>query len=77
MCDWEAIHFKCGHSMRRLFRYCHFARNDINHQCMGPWALKREWNNPYALCDRCYERIREQEAQQAQNSSQQRTGARG
>ncbi|KAL2758640.1 hypothetical protein ACRALDRAFT_207778 [Sodiomyces alcalophilus JCM 7366] len=32
MCDWEEFLFTCSHSTVRLKAYCHFARNDPNHQ---------------------------------------------
>ncbi|KAB8437346.1 hypothetical protein FH972_025026 [Carpinus fangiana] len=33
MCQYEETTFRCGHRLRRLTKYCHFARNDPNHQC--------------------------------------------
>ncbi|KAK8231424.1 hypothetical protein HDK77DRAFT_485630 [Phyllosticta capitalensis] len=53
MCQYEAIHFNCGHVCRRLIKYCHFARNDPNHQCFGAWSIKREWRQPYENCHAC------------------------
>ncbi|KAF1810411.1 hypothetical protein P152DRAFT_97490 [Eremomyces bilateralis CBS 781.70] len=43
MCFYEHIVFACGHSMRRLARHCHFARNDPNHQCFGVAVVVRQW----------------------------------
>ena len=53
MCYYERIHFKCGHIKTRLFQHCHFARNDLNHQCFGAWNIKREWENHQLVCDNC------------------------
>ncbi|KAI4846662.1 hypothetical protein E4T44_04936 [Aureobasidium sp. EXF-8845] len=50
MCQYENIHYGCGHAARRLIKHCHFARNDPNHQCFGAWSVKREWSNPTEYC---------------------------
>ncbi|RTE72530.1 hypothetical protein BHE90_013050 [Fusarium euwallaceae] len=43
MCDWEEFLFLCNHSTLRLKSYCHFARNDPNHQCFGVKVLRNSW----------------------------------
>ena len=53
MCQYESIHFSCGHVGRRLIKHCHFARNDPNHQCFGAWSIKREWTQPRENCAAC------------------------
>ncbi|THW21456.1 hypothetical protein D6C77_02758 [Aureobasidium pullulans] len=53
MCQYENIHYGCGHAVRRLIKHCHFARNDPNHQCFGAWSVKREWSNPTEYCRNC------------------------
>ncbi|KAF2790680.1 hypothetical protein K505DRAFT_250649 [Melanomma pulvis-pyrius CBS 109.77] len=54
MCHYEIINFiRCGHQDKRLTRYCHFARNDPNHQCFSPWQIEREWDHPKIECDKC------------------------
>ncbi|KAG9959816.1 hypothetical protein KCU61_g7163, partial [Aureobasidium melanogenum] len=53
MCQYENIHYGCGHTVRRLIKHCHFARNDPNHQCFGAWSVKREWSNPTEYCRNC------------------------
>ncbi|KAL2354040.1 hypothetical protein BJ546DRAFT_92182 [Cryomyces antarcticus] len=60
MCQYEAIHFKCSHTGRRLIKYCHFARNDQNHQCFGVWSIKRQWSQPQENCQTCISRGRPQ-----------------
>ncbi|KAF6816262.1 hypothetical protein CSOJ01_03111 [Colletotrichum sojae] len=52
MCDFEEFLFTCNHSIVRLKSYCHFARNDPNHQCFGVKVLRNSWqqNTP---CDNC------------------------
>ncbi|KAF2208786.1 hypothetical protein CERZMDRAFT_17223, partial [Cercospora zeae-maydis SCOH1-5] len=47
------IHFHCGHASRRLIKHCHAARNDANHQCFGPWAIKRQWSFANQICEQC------------------------
>ncbi|KAJ9626543.1 hypothetical protein H2203_004176 [Taxawa tesnikishii (nom. ined.)] len=56
MCKYEIVYFACGCGMKRLVEYCHFARNDINHQCFGAWGIKREWRNEYEYCEPCQKR---------------------
>lgn len=53
MCYYEKIDFRCGHSQYRKIEYCHFARNDPNHQCFGPWNVKRSWKQDKDDCDAC------------------------
>ncbi|KAH6609588.1 hypothetical protein Trco_002934 [Trichoderma cornu-damae] len=43
MCDWEEFLFTCNHSQVRLKSYCHFARNDPNHGCLGVKVLRNSW----------------------------------
>ncbi|KAI1502793.1 hypothetical protein F5X99DRAFT_377411 [Biscogniauxia marginata] len=53
MCDWEEFLFVCNHSTLRLKSYCHFARNDPNHQCYGVKMLRDSWLQEGQLCDDC------------------------
>lgn len=53
MCDWEEFLFECGHSTVRLKSYCHFARNDPNHQCLGVKVLRESWKQDGQLCESC------------------------
>ncbi|RYP18938.1 hypothetical protein DL765_003616 [Monosporascus sp. GIB2] len=53
MCDWEEFLFVCNHSVLRLKSYCHFARNDPNHQCLGVKVLRDSWYQEGMLCDGC------------------------
>ncbi|KAH9900143.1 hypothetical protein F4778DRAFT_782257 [Xylariomycetidae sp. FL2044] len=53
MCDWEEFLFVCRHSTLRLKSYCHFARNDPNHQCLGVKKLRDSWYQDNQLCDDC------------------------
>ncbi|SMQ46295.1 unnamed protein product [Zymoseptoria tritici ST99CH_3D7] len=66
MCQFEVIHFQCGHSGRRLIKHCHFARNDPNHQCFGAWSIKREWISANQICRECGQQANIRRAQQAQ-----------
>ncbi|RMZ06505.1 hypothetical protein D0862_04576 [Hortaea werneckii] len=66
MCQYEVIHFHCGHAGRRLIKHCHFARNDPNHQCFGAWSIKREWISANQSCQTCVQREMMRRAQQAQ-----------
>ncbi|KAI4844927.1 hypothetical protein E4T44_05917 [Aureobasidium sp. EXF-8845] len=59
MCQYENIHYGCGHAARRLIKHCHFARNDPNHQCFGAWSVKREWSNPTEYCRNCAYYVRQ------------------
>ena len=43
MCDWEEFIFGCSCSYTKRKNYCHFARNDPNHQCFGVQVLKKVW----------------------------------
>lgn len=52
MCDWEEFLFSCNHSTLRLKSYCHFARNDPNHQCHGVKVLRNSWQQGVP-CDSC------------------------
>lgn len=52
MCDWEEFIFSCACSFTRLKNYCHFARNDPNHQCFSVQVLRKVWDVPEP-CDRC------------------------
>ncbi|KAL2353093.1 hypothetical protein BJ546DRAFT_127192 [Cryomyces antarcticus] len=53
MCQYEAITFRCGHTMRRLIKYCHYARNDPNHECLGAWSVARSFTMPNDDCPPC------------------------
>lgn len=52
MCDWEEFIFGCQCTYTKRKNYCHFARNDPNHQCFGVQVLKKVWDVPEA-CDKC------------------------
>ncbi|KAJ9165306.1 hypothetical protein NKR19_g497 [Coniochaeta hoffmannii] len=52
MCDLEEFLFSCGHNTFRLKAYCHFARNDPNHQCFGVKQLRDSWAQGYE-CESC------------------------
>ncbi|KAI3395479.1 hypothetical protein diail_1265 [Diaporthe ilicicola] len=52
MCDWEEFIFGCSCSYTKRKNYCHFARNDPNHQCFGVQVLKKVWDVP-EVCDKC------------------------
>ncbi|KAK7923198.1 hypothetical protein PG985_007269 [Apiospora marii] len=53
MCDYEEFLFDCEHSVVRLKSYCHFARNDPNHECLGVKVLRNSWRQHGQLCDGC------------------------
>jgi hypothetical protein len=54
MCAYDLIyHVPCGHTERRLKKYCHFARNDPGHQCFGAWTIKDRWEQPRYECENC------------------------
>ncbi|KAH8785061.1 hypothetical protein F5883DRAFT_707984 [Diaporthe sp. PMI_573] len=55
MCDWEEFIFGCSCSYTKRKSYCHFARNDPNHQCFGVQVLKKVWEVP-EICDKCSQR---------------------
>jgi hypothetical protein len=55
MCDWEEFIFGCSCSYTKRKSYCHFARNDPNHQCFGVQVLKKVWEVP-EMCDKCSQR---------------------
>lgn len=55
MCDWEEFIFGCSCSYTKRKNYCHFARNDPNHQCFGVQVLKKVWDVP-EICDKCSQR---------------------
>lgn len=52
MCDWEEFIFGCSCTYTKRKNYCHFARNDPNHQCFGVQVLKKVWDVTEA-CDKC------------------------
>lgn len=52
MCDWEEFIFGCSCSYTKRKNYCHFARNDPNHQCFGVQVLKKVWDVP-EVCEKC------------------------
>ncbi|RDI77148.1 hypothetical protein Vi05172_g12905 [Venturia inaequalis] len=37
----------------RLWKHCHFARNDPNHQCFGTYTIEREIDLPKENCPDC------------------------
>lgn len=55
MCDYEEFLFACGCSTFRLKSYCHFARNDPNHQCFGVKKLRDSWDQA-TDCEACTQR---------------------
>lgn len=55
MCDWEEFIFGCQCTYTKRKNYCHFARNDPNHQCFGVQVLKKVWDIPEA-CEKCCSR---------------------
>ncbi|KAH7360892.1 hypothetical protein BKA65DRAFT_194670 [Rhexocercosporidium sp. MPI-PUGE-AT-0058] len=61
MCDYEKFTFNCGHSAEKLLSYCHFARNDIYHQCFGVKVTKNIWSRNY-LCPPCEQIERQRQA---------------
>ncbi|ROT37727.1 hypothetical protein SODALDRAFT_204286 [Sodiomyces alkalinus F11] len=63
MCDWEEFLFTCSHSVVRLKSYCHFARNDPNHQCFGVKVLRKSWQQAIP-CEQCIARWHENSQQQ-------------
>ena len=71
MCDYEEFLYDCGHSQQRLKSYCHFARNDPNHQCFGVKKLRDVWEQQ-TVCEACAMRrhhARPQWARQAHSQS--------
>ncbi|KAH7011645.1 hypothetical protein EDB80DRAFT_876302 [Ilyonectria destructans] len=52
MCDFEEFIFTCTHYTVRLKSYCHFARNDPNHQCFSVKNLRNSWLQT-RVCDDC------------------------
>ncbi|PHH90429.1 hypothetical protein CDD83_3666 [Cordyceps sp. RAO-2017] len=52
MCDWEEFLYSCNHSVLRLKSYCHFARNEPDHQCYGVKVLRNSWQQG-VLCEKC------------------------
>ncbi|KAI0896759.1 hypothetical protein F4806DRAFT_440213 [Annulohypoxylon nitens] len=56
MCDYDEFLFECKHSVCRLKSYCHFARNDPNHICLGVKKLRDSWLQTGQLCEKCIER---------------------
>ncbi len=65
MCDYEEFHFNCGHDIIRLQSYCHFARNDPNHQCFGVKRLRNIWEQGRD-CDNCAQTQWEREQRRLQ-----------
>ncbi|OHW92579.1 hypothetical protein CSPAE12_08947 [Colletotrichum incanum] len=59
MCDWDEFLFTCGHSIIRKKSYCHFSRNDPNHQCFGVKVLRNSWQQN-VMCDNCIARAQRQ-----------------
>ncbi|OTA96366.1 hypothetical protein M434DRAFT_116627 [Hypoxylon sp. CO27-5] len=55
MCDYDEFRFECNHSVCRLKSYCHFARNDPNHVCLGVKKLRDSWLQAGQLCEKCVE----------------------
>jgi hypothetical protein len=53
MCDFEEFLFECGHGIIRLKSYCHFTRNDPNHECYSVKVLRCCWKQVGDLCDAC------------------------
>lgn len=53
MCQYEGITYACTHSKLRIWKHCHFARNDPNHQCFGAWTIEREVELPKENCPDC------------------------
>ncbi|OIW31568.1 hypothetical protein CONLIGDRAFT_678038 [Coniochaeta ligniaria NRRL 30616] len=67
MCDLEEFLFSCGHNIFRLKSYCHFARNDPNHQCFGVKQLRDSWAQVYE-CEAC-RMLHQQQQRQASMSA--------
>jgi hypothetical protein len=65
MCDFEEFAFTCGHSQFRLKSYCHFARNEPNHQCLGVKKLRHIWDQG----DWCQDCIAKMQADQWSSDS--------
>ena len=65
MCDYEEFLFDCGHSQQRLKSYCHFARNDPNHQCFGVKKLRDVWEQRQ-ICEACMMKYNQAQQQQVQ-----------
>ncbi|WJG35323.1 uncharacterized protein FOBCDRAFT_223142 [Fusarium oxysporum Fo47] len=72
MCDWEEFLFACNHSTLRLKSYCHFARNDPNHQCFGVKVLRKSWRQ-CVPCDNCAITCRASESQTQHNYNQEQS----
>ncbi|KAH8912009.1 hypothetical protein BR93DRAFT_963221 [Coniochaeta sp. PMI_546] len=71
MCDMEEFLFTCGHNTFRLKSYCHFARNDPNHQCFGVKVLRATWRqtNQCELCRTGQPQPQQQQQQQQQQQA--------
>ncbi|KAI9790506.1 MAG: hypothetical protein M1816_005013 [Peltula sp. TS41687] len=55
MCEYELLHYAaCGHHEFRFLRYCHQARMDPDHLCLGVRTVKRQFTIP-SLCEGCEE----------------------
>ncbi|KAF2416324.1 hypothetical protein EJ08DRAFT_709288 [Tothia fuscella] len=53
MCQYEQLNFRCAYSCRRLHKHCHFARNDPDHFCFGPYSINSTFDVPEADCPWC------------------------
>ena len=54
MCTYALVHHvRCGHTVKCLKKYCHFARNDPNHQCFGAWSIKENCEQEKYECEKC------------------------
>jgi hypothetical protein len=53
MCQFEKLNYGCGHEQFRIFKHCHFARNDPDHRCYGAWSISKELNAHQNKCPRC------------------------
>jgi hypothetical protein len=53
MCNYDGVHFGCDHNRLLLRNYCHFARNDPNHMCLGVKVIKKEYNDLGYNCPDC------------------------
>jgi hypothetical protein len=53
MCQYEGLNYRCGHQKLRIYKHCHFARNDPDHRCYGAWTVSRELNVEGEICPQC------------------------
>ena len=63
MCQFEKLNYGCGHEQFRIYKHCHFARNDPEHRCYGAWTISNEMNVPQNKCPRCNAHEQEMHAQ--------------